>query len=133
MLLLDNLEQVIDVAPDLSALVRACPNLRLLVTSRELLRIEGEVEYAVPPLAEPSRSLCSASGRRPSRTTIVELCARLDNLPLAVELAAARTKVLSPAQILERMSQRLDLLKGGRDSDPRQQTLRTTISGRTTC
>jgi predicted ATPase len=58
---------------------------------------------------------------------VAELCARLDNLPLAVELAAARTSVLSPAQILERLSQRLDLLKGGRDADPRQQTLRATI------
>src|SRR5581483_7653815 len=57
-----------------------------------------------------------------------ELCRRLDNLPLALELAAARTAVLSPAQILERLSQRLDLLKGGRDADPRQQTLRATIA-----
>ena len=58
---------------------------------------------------------------------IAELCSRLDSLPLAVELAAARTKALSPAQILERLSQRLDLLKGGRDADSRQQTLRATI------
>ena len=67
-----------------------------------------------------------ARGSRP-REEIAELCARLDDLPLAVELAAARTKALSPAQILERLSQRLDLLRGGRDADPRQQTLRATI------
>jgi Tetratricopeptide repeat len=62
-----------------------------------------------------------------SHETIAELCRRLDHLPLAIELAAARTSVLSPAQILERLSDRLDLLKGGRDADPRQQTLRATI------
>ena len=129
LLLLDNLEQVIEAAPDLSALLRACPNLTLLVTSRELLRIEGEVEYAVPPLAEPEAVslFCERSGLEPSED-ISELCARLDLLPLAVELAAARTKALSPAQILERLSGRLDLLKGGRDADPRQQTLRATIA-----
>jgi predicted ATPase len=128
LLLLDNLEQVIEVAPDLSALVRACPNLRLLVTSREMLRIDGEVEYSVPPLAEPEAValFCERAPTEPS-DAIRELCARLDNLPLAVELAAARTKALSPAQILERLSQRLDLLRGGRDADPRQQTLRATI------
>ena len=76
----------------------------------------------------PRRSPSSASARSSSRREeIAELCARLDSLPLAVELAAARTKALSPAQILERLSQRLDLLKGGRDADPRQQTLRATI------
>ena len=128
LLLLDNLEQVIEAAPELSALLAACPNLTLLVTSRELLRIPGEVEYAVPPLAEPEAValFCARSQLEPS-DEIAELCARLDSLPLAVELAAARTKALSPAQILERLSQRLDLLKGGRDADPRQQTLRATI------
>jgi len=128
LLLLDNLEQVIEAAPELSALLSACPNLTLLVTSRELLRVQGEVEYAVPPLAEPEAValFCERSQLDPSEE-IAELCARLDNLPLAVELAAARVKALSPAQILERLSQRLDLLKGGRDADPRQQTLRATI------
>jgi predicted ATPase len=128
LLLLDNLEQVIDAAPALSSLVESCPNLRLLVTSRELLRVQGEVEYPVPPLADPeavelfcTRSLLQAD------ETIAELCRRLDNLPLAVELAASRTSVLSPAQILERLSQRLDLLRGGRGADPRQATLRATI------
>ena len=128
LLLLDNLEQVIEAAPELSELLRACPNLTLLVTSRELLRISGEVEYAVPPLVQPEaiELFCERSGLEPS-DEIAELCARLDLLPLAVELAAARTKALSPAQILERLSGRLDLLKGGRDADPRQQTLRATI------
>jgi predicted ATPase/class 3 adenylate cyclase len=128
LLLLDNLEQVIEAAPELSALLAACPNLALLVTSRELLRVQGEVEYAVPPLAEPEAVslFCERAQREPSQE-ISELCARLDSLPLAVELAAARTKALSPAQILERLASRLDLLKGGRDADPRQQTLRATI------
>ena len=128
LLLLDNLEQVIDAAVELSALVAACPNLALLVTSRELLRVEGEVEYPVPPLA-PSEAVdlfCRRS-RLEATAEIGELCRRLDELPLALELAAARTSVLSPAQILERLAQRLDLLKGGRDADPRQQTLRATI------
>ena len=128
LLLLDNLEQVIESAPELSGLLEGCPNLTLLVTSRELLRIRGEVEYDVPPLAtqEAVDLFCARSGLEPS-SEIAELCARLDSLPLAVELAAARTKALTVPQILERLSQRLDLLKGGRDADPRQQTLRATI------
>jgi predicted ATPase/class 3 adenylate cyclase len=128
LLLLDNFEQVVDAAPELSSLLMACPNLRLLVTSRELLRVRGEVEYPVPPLAEPEAvDLFSTRSRLAPSETIAELCRRLDDLPLAVELAAARTSVLSPAQILERLSTRLDLLKGGRDADPRQATLRATI------
>jgi predicted ATPase len=128
LLLVDNFEQLVDAAPQLSALLESCPNLALLVTSRELLRVQGEVEYAVPPLAEPEAVslFCERAQTSPS-AEISELCRRLDSLPLAVELAAARTKALSPAQILDRLSQRLDLLKGRRDSDPRQQTLRTTI------
>ena len=129
LLLLDNLEQVVDAAPELASLLEACPNLTLFCTSRELLRVRGEVEYPVPPLASPEAValFCERSGLEPSEE-IAELCARLDNLPLAVELAAARTKALTPAQILERLSQRLDLLRGGRDADPRQQTLRATIA-----
>jgi non-specific serine/threonine protein kinase len=86
------------------------------------------MEYSVPPLAQPEAVdlFCARAQLDPSEE-IAELCARLDSLPLAVELAAARTKALSPAQILERLSQRLDLLQGGRDADPRQQTLRATI------
>ena len=128
LLLLDNFEQVIDAAVELAALLGACRNLRLLVTSRELLRLQGEVEYQVPPLAqEEAEDLFCARSRLPRDDEIADLCRRLDDLPLAVELAAARTAVLSPAQIRERLSQRLDLFRGGRDIDPRQQTLRATI------
>jgi predicted ATPase len=128
LLLLDNLEQVIDAASELADLVEACPNLHLLVTSRELLRVRGEVEYGVEPLAQPDAvSLFCERSRLEPDETIVELCRRLDNLPLAVELAAARTSVLSPVQMLDRLAQRLDLLKGGRDADLRQRTLRATI------
>ncbi len=80
------------------------------------------------PLAESEAVslFCERAQTQPA-PEIAELCRHLDDLPLAVELAAARAKVLSPAQILERVSERLDLLKGGRDADPRQQTLRATI------
>jgi predicted ATPase len=128
LLLLDNFEQLVEAAPELSRLLEACPNLRLLLTSRELLRIRGEVDYPVPPLAEPEavELFCERSRLEPDEA-IAELCRRLDDLPLPLELAAARTGVLTPAQILDRLGQRLDLLKGGRDADPRQQTLRATI------
>jgi predicted ATPase len=128
LLLLDNFEQVVETAPQLSELLAACQNLRLLVTSRELLRIEGEVGYTVPPLAEREAvELFCARSRLEPDDDIGVLCRRLDDLPLAVELAAARTTVLTPAQILERIGQRLDLLKGRRATDPRQQTLRATV------
>ena len=128
LLLLDNLEQVVEAAPELGLLLESCPNLRLLVTSRERLRIRGEVHYPVPPLAqlEAVELFCTRSQLERS-DDIAELCRRLDNLPLAVELAAARTSILSVAQILERLAQRLDLLKGGRDAEARHQTLRATI------
>ena len=129
LLLLDNLEQVIEAAPELSRLISVCPNLTVVVTSRELLRIQGEIEYSVPPLQQPEAVslFCERAQTEPS-AEIAELCRCLDSLPLAVELAAARTKVLSAAQILERLPQGLDLLRGGRDADPRQQTLRATIA-----
>ena len=128
LLLLDNLEQVVAVGPDLADLVEACPNLKLLVTSRELLRVRGEVEYQVLPLAAPDaiELFCARAQTEPS-DAVAELCRRLDNMPLALELAAARASVLSVEQIAERLSQRLDLFKGGRDADPRQLTLRATI------
>ena len=129
LLVLDNLEQLVESAVELVALLQACPNLRLLVTSRELLRVDGEVVFPVPALAEPEAvELFCARARIESDEAVVELCGRLDNLPLALELAAARVRVLTPAQILERISQRLDLFTAGRDVDPRQQTLRATIA-----
>src|SRR6266699_6742419 len=129
LLVLDNLEQVVESAIELAALLGACPNLRLLVTSRELLRVDGEVVYPVPALAEPEavELFCARSRLEPDEA-VAELCLRLDNLPLALELAAARVRVLTPAQILERIAQRLDLFRAGRDADPRQQTLRATIA-----
>ncbi len=128
LLLLDNLEQVIDSAAELAALLEDCPNLRLLVTSRELLRVRGEVDYEVRPLADAEAvELFCARAQVDPDPTVEELCRRLDDLPLALELAAARTNALTPEQILERLSQRLDLLRGGRDADPRQATLRATI------
>ena len=129
LLVLDNLEQVVDSAVELATLLRACPNLRLLVTSRELLRVDGEVAFQVPALAEPDavELFCTRAHVEPDEV-IPDLCGRLDNLPLALELAAARVSVLTPAQILERISQRLDLFTAGRDADPRQQTLRATIA-----
>ena len=98
-----------------------------MVTSRELLRVRGEREYAVPPL--PSQDAVHLFTERAGvdDPAVTELCGRLDNLPLAVELAAARARLLTPTQILERVGRRLDLFRGHRDADPRQQTLRATI------
>jgi predicted ATPase len=128
LLVLDNLEQVIDAGPDLASLVESCHNLKVLATSRELLRVRGEVEYPVKPLAEPDAVelfLERAGGE--ADDAVRQLCRALDDLPLAIELAAARASVLTPTQIFERLSQRLDLFRGGRDADPRQRTLRSTI------
>jgi predicted ATPase len=133
LLLLDNFEHLVDAAGDLAGLLATCPNLQLLVTSREVLRLPGEQAYAVPPLQPADGEelfLARARAARPDFVTtpaVPELCARLDNLPLPLELAAARVRVLSPEQLLERLAQRLDLLKAGRGADPRQQTLRATI------
>jgi predicted ATPase len=128
LLLLDNFEQVIGAGPELASLVEACPNLKILVTSRELLRVRGEIEYTVLPLARGEAAALFCDRAALDRDEAVdELCRALDNLPLAIELAAARTRILSPRQILERLSERLDLFKGGRDAEARQQTLRATI------
>ena len=131
--LFDNFEQVVEAGAELADLLAACPNLEILVTSRERLRVSGEQTYPVPPLAESdgqalfvARALAVDPSFAPSEE-IAKLCACLDELPLALELAAARTAVFSPKQLLERLSERLDLLKGERDADPRQQTLRATI------
>jgi predicted ATPase/class 3 adenylate cyclase len=129
LLLLDNFEQVVDAALGLSQLLANCPNLRLLVTSRETLRVEGEIEYSLPPLTDDEGiALFSARARVHPSAAVRELCLRLDGLPLAIELAAARAKVVSPEELLRRLSQRLDLLKGGRDAESRHATLRATIA-----
>jgi predicted ATPase/class 3 adenylate cyclase len=133
LLVLDNFEHLMDCAGELPALLASCPNLHLLVTSRELLRVPGEQAY---PLSELSAAdgvalfLARAHAADPAFAVsegVAELCARLEQLPLALELAAARMRTLSPTQLLERLSGRLDLLKAGRGVDPRQQTLRATI------
>jgi predicted ATPase len=133
LLLFDNFEHLIEAAPDLSNVLAACPNAQLIVTSRELLRLPGEQAYPVPPLEpEDGEELFVARARaaKPdfqADESVSELCGRLENLPLALELAAARLRVLSAAELLQRLSTRLDLLKGGRGVDARQQTLRATI------
>lgn len=134
LLLFDNFEQVIDAALDLAGVVAACPNLKVLVTSRERLRVRGEQTYPVPPLAATDGAeLFTARARAvdplftPSEA-VGDLCLRLEELPLAIELAAARTALFSPEQLLDRLSQRLDLLKGDRDLETRQRTLRGAIS-----
>jgi predicted ATPase len=119
LLLLDNFEQVVDAAPGLPPLLESCPSLRLLVTSRELLRVRGEVEYRVPPRGQRGRGALL----RPIRSgapdaAVAELCRRLDDLPFAVELAARRADALSPTQILDRLGARLDLLRGRRGGAP---------------
>jgi predicted ATPase/class 3 adenylate cyclase len=129
----DNFEHVVEAGAELAELLASCPNLDLLVTSRERLRVRGEQTYPVPPLAGGDGvALFTARARAvdpsfASSEAVEELCLRLDELPLALELAAARTALFSPEQLLERLSERLDLLKGERDADPRQQTLRATI------
>jgi predicted ATPase len=133
LLLLDNFEHLMAAAEDLPGLSASCPNLRVLVTSRELLRLPGEQAYPVPPLEHEDGARLFVARARAVKPdfepdeTLSELCARLDNLPLALELAAARIRILSPERLLARLSGRLDLLKAGRGTDPRQQTLRATI------
>jgi len=134
LLLFDNFEQVVEAAPGLSELLGECPHLKLLVTSREPLHISGEQEYPVPPFAaEEGVGFFAARARavKPDfevDAAVSEICKRLDSLPLALELAAARVKALSTEQILSRLERRLPLLTGGsRDAPERQRTLRATI------
>jgi predicted ATPase len=135
LLLLDNFEQVLDAAVDIAALVADCPNLDVLITSRAPLRISGEHTVAVAPMAEAdaiSVFTQRATANRPDFDadpgTVAEICRRVDYLPLAVELAAARVNVLSAAAILEQLDRVLPALTGGpRDAPERQRTLRATI------
>jgi predicted ATPase/class 3 adenylate cyclase len=133
LLLLDNAEHLLPDAAGEIAKLRAAESPMLLVTSRERLQLQGETVFPVQTLEEMdgvALFLARARALEPAfdaNGALVELCSRLDNLPLALELAAARTIVFSPAQLLERLAERLDLLKAGRDVDPRQQTLRATL------
>jgi predicted ATPase/DNA-binding SARP family transcriptional activator len=137
LLLLDNFEHVDDAAPVVGELLAEAPGLKALVTSRALLHLYGEHEYPVPPLteeeavelfamrAEAVRAGFELDGTRPH---VLELCRSLDCLPLAVELAAARSGEFSPAQMREVLPRRLELAtRGARDLPARQQTLRATI------
>ncbi len=131
----DNLEQLLPEAARLLAdLVAAVPALRLFATSREALRVQGETELDLPPLArdEAVELFCErARAVRPDVTAtdaVAKLCERLDGLPLALELAAARTKLLAPESLLERLTDRLDSFKGTRDAEARHVTLRATIA-----
>jgi predicted ATPase len=138
LLVIDNFEQLLEAAPELSLLLASSPRTKLVVTSRAALRIRGEHELTVPPLAsEPSVELFVRRARAHNprlalgdgdEALIAEICRRLDGLPLAIELAAARTKVLSPRAMHDRLAKRLDLLSAGpRDAPLRQQTLRAAI------
>ena len=134
LLLFDNFEHVIAAAPEVGALLERCPRLIACVTSREPLRLDGEWEYAVDPLrANEAVALFEMRARAARRDfvangEVAEICSRLDNLPLAIELAAARVKILSPPALLERLERRLPVLtSGARDAPERQQTLRATI------
>jgi predicted ATPase/serine/threonine protein kinase/DNA-binding CsgD family transcriptional regulator len=152
LLVLDNFEQVVEAALELSSLLTTCPGLKLLVTSRERLRISGEHEFLVSPLTLPNLDLepdCAALMQNPAVALFVEraqackpdfrlqeanalavaaICVQLDGLPLAIELAAARIKLLPPQALLARLSHRLAVLtRGRRDAPARQQTLRDTI------
>src|SRR5262249_53920888 len=155
LLVFDNCEHLVGACATLAAAVlRGCPNLKLLATSREPLGIPGERVYAVPTLALPLRNgppraatiagieavrpfaaRAEAGPAQPSfelndaiAPALAEICRQLDGIPLAIELAAARLKVLSVDQILERLSDRFRLLTGGsRAALPRQQTLRAAI------
>jgi predicted ATPase/class 3 adenylate cyclase len=134
LLLFDNFEHVTEAAAEVAGLLSSCPRVDLLVTSREPLHVAGEQEYPVPSLSSEEGVdffLARARAVKPDfggDDAVAEICRRLDDLPLALELAAARVKALSPGQILERLEQRLPLLTGGaRDAPERQRTLRATI------
>jgi non-specific serine/threonine protein kinase len=157
LLVLDNFEQIVEAAPLISTLLAAAPRLKVLVTSRSGLHLRGEHEFPVPPLGLPPTGapggeplppidrltqyeavrlfIERAVAVRPdfaitndNAPAVAEICHRLDGLPLAIELAAARTRILAPQAMLAKLESRLKLLTGGaRDLPARQQTLRGTI------
>jgi predicted ATPase/class 3 adenylate cyclase len=134
LLVVDNVEQLLpEAAGELAGLLDACPTLRAIVTSRERLRIPAEAVFAVPPMNDHDGVELFVQRARAAGVEldvdddVRELCRRLDDLPLALELAAPRLLVFTPAELLGRLGQRLDLLGGDRGGDPRQRTLRTTM------
>jgi predicted ATPase/DNA-binding SARP family transcriptional activator len=134
LLLLDNLEQVLDCAPLVAELLGALGELSMIATSRERLAISFEQEYPVPPLDEAAAEELFAARARQVKpgfeadAAVAEICRRLDRLPLALELASTRVKLMSTSQMLDRLERRLDLLgKGRRDAPDRQATMRATI------
>jgi serine/threonine-protein kinase PknK len=153
LLVLDNCEQVVDAAAELAeTLLRACPDLRILATSREALGVDGESVMRVSPLAFPGpgaearlreqpeydavalfaqRAAAAVPGfelTEDNKVAVSRLCARLDGLPLAIELAAARLRAMSPEQLLQRLDDRYTLLtRGSRRAPSRQRTLRWSI------
>jgi predicted ATPase len=151
LLILDNLEQVIEVAADLSELLASCPGVTMLATSRTALGLAAEREYPVPPLSLPGSAAMvpaelaaspavalfvdRARAVRPGFTltaanaaAVAEICRRLEGLPLAIELAAARTRLLDPSALLHRLTNSLDALgTGAVDLPERQRTLRATV------
>ncbi len=137
LLVLDNVEQVVDAAPKLSALIEGS-SASVLATSRILLRVRGEQNVPVGPLPSPEAAELFVERARAVKPDfeltdanapqIVAICAALDNVPLALELAAARLRVLTPSALIERLDHALPLLVGGaRDLPERQRTLRATI------
>jgi predicted ATPase len=150
LLLLDNFEQVVEAAPRVAELLAVCPRLKVLATSREMLHLSCEWVFPVSPLALPDveqlpediralseyeavaffvqRARMAKPDTEENAPVVAEICARLDGMPLAIELAAASLKLISPRKILERLRRRLRLLKGGpRDAPVRQKTLRDAI------
>ena len=139
LLVLDNCEHLVDGCAELAAaLLRACPRLTILATSREALGVDSETAWLVPPLARSEAvqlfveraqaTLPSFSSACANADIIGEICRRLDGIPLAIELAAARVRVLSPEQIAQRLDDAFRLLTGGsRTSLPRHRTLRATM------
>ena len=152
LLILDNLEQVVGVARDLGALLARCPELAMLATSRTVLGLRAEREYPVPPLALPAdpggasvaevaawpavalfvdRARAVHAGfalTEGNAAAVAEICRRLEGLPLAIELAAARIRLLDPPALLDRLAASLDALgTGAVDLPERQRTLRATV------
>jgi predicted ATPase/class 3 adenylate cyclase len=152
LLVIDNFEQVVSAAPGIGKLLAAAPKVKVLISSREILRLRGEHDYPVPPLGLPESKrnqtaavmaqyeavalfIQHAQAANPSfeldevnASIVAEICTRLDGLPLAIELAAARSRLLKPSVMLEKLKSRLNVLTGGaRDLPHRQQTIRGAI------